>query len=333
MIADGKTIASASEIGELKAYLPYRKPENKGTRLVNYSVNNSDEFYPKAIASFPGIRHSIQKINDGQYWYLTPTTNQWSNIYSEEAQDWAGIDFGTDREIERVSIYFVEDNDQIRAPEKYTLEYWDGKTWKEIPKQKRQYKIPMAQMGNAITFNKLITSKIRVLLFPKENFNVGISEVETWGEAVFPISTPAAEENNVNARFEASASYTSRFDRVRTIIDGVIDPNGRWTAFESPNKSDWVQIDFNRNMTTNLVYTYFYQDNTNIFPPESVTIQYWDGESWTNVKNQKSVPEKAEGNSLNIIKFDEIETNKIRVLMLHRSGKYSGVYEVEFFRK
>ena len=82
-----------------------------------------------------------------------------------------------------------------------------------------------------------------------------------------------------------------------------------------------------------MVYIYFYQDNTNIFPPESVTIQFWNGESWINVKNQKSVPEQAEGNSLNIIKFDEIETEKIRVLMKHRSGKYSGVYEVEFYRK
>jgi len=334
LISDGKIIASASEIRELKAYLQYRKPENREPRPVNYSVNNSNEFYPKGIASFPGIRHSIQKINDGQYWYLTPTTNQWSNIYSEEDQDWAGIDFGTEREIERVVLYFVEDDDQIRTPEKYTLEYWDGKVWKEIPKQKRQYKIPMARRGNTITFNKLNTSKIRVLLFQKENFNVGISEIETWGEAVFPISTPVTEpENNSNARFKASASYTSRFDRVRTIIDGAADPNGRWTAFESPNESDWVQIDFDGNLPVNMVYIYFYQDNTNIFPPESVTIQYWNGESWINVKNQKSIPEKAEGNSLNIIKFDETETEKVRVLMKHRPGKYSGVYEVEFYKK
>ena len=161
---------------------------------------------------------------------------------------------------------------------------------------------------------------------PEENFNVSISEIEAWGEAVFPIATPKAEPgNNGNTGFEASASYTSRFDRVSTIVDGAANPNGRWTAFESPNKSDWVQVDFNRNMSANMIYIYFYQDNTNIFPPESVTIQYWKGESWVNVNNQKSVPEKAEGNSLNIIKFDEIETNKVRVLMLHPTGKYSEI--------
>ena len=260
---------------------------------------------------------------------------QWSNIYSEEAQDWAGIDFGTERGIDKVIIYFVEDDDQIRAPESYTLEYWDGKVWKEIPKQMRQYNTAMARKGNSITFNKLNTSKIRVLLFPKGNFNVGISEIEAWGEAVFPISTPDNSNMiNQNAGFEASASYTSRFDRVSTIIDGAINPNGRWTAFESPNKSaDWVQVDFNRRMATNMVYIYFYQDNTNIFPPVSVTIQHWNGESWVNVGNQKSVPEMAVGNALNIFKFDEVETDKIRVIMMHPPGKYSGLYEIEFYRK
>jgi hypothetical protein len=334
LISDGKTIASASEIKELKAYVPYEKPKSQESRLVNYAVNNSSAPFPKAIASFPGIRHPVQKLNDGQYWYLTPTTNQWSNIYSEEAQDWAGIDFGTEREIQSINIYFVEDDDKIRTPISYTLEYWDGKVWKEIPKQKRQYKTPLARKGNAITFNKLTTSKIRVLLFPQNNFNVGISEIETWGEAIFPVSTPVPSNlNNGNAGFEASASYTSRFDRVRTIVDGVADPNGRWTAFESPNESDWVQVDFKRKMAANMVYIYFYQDNSNIFPPESVTIQYWKGDSWVNVTNQKAVPEKAEGNSLNIFKFDEIETDRMRVVLLHPRGKFSGLYEIEFFRK
>jgi hypothetical protein len=334
LLSEGKTIASANDIKELKAYLPYKKSEIAEPRPVNYAVNNSSEFFPKAIASFPGIRHPVQKLNDGQYWYLTPTTNQWSNIYSEEAQDWAGIDFGTERGIDRVVIYFVEDDDLIRAPEKYTLEYWDGMGWKEIPKQKRQYKTAMARKGNSITFKKLNTSKIRVMLEPKANFKVGISEIEAWGEAVFPISAPVAEaEKNGNAGFEATASYTSRFDRVRTIVDGAVNPNGRWTAFESPNESDWVEIDFKRKLSANMIYIYYYQDNTNIFPPEAVTIEYWNGNAWRSVNNQRSIPEKAEGNSLNIYKFDEIEAEKVRVVMKHRPGKYSGLYEIEFHKK
>ncbi len=333
LISNGRVIASAPEVMELRAYVRYRKPECD-TTYVNYAVNNSREYYPRAIASFPGISHPVHKLNDGQFWYLTPTTNQWSNIYSEEQQEWAGIDFGTEREIDRIVIYFVEDDDQIRVPEQYIVQYWDGNGWREIQRQKRQYKTAQARKANAITFAKLNTSKIRILLFPKSSYSVGISEIEAWGEAVFPVSVPDnSNVININEGFEASASYTSRFDRVRTIVDGVADPNGRWTAFESPNESDWVQVDFSRRISVNTVYLYFYQDNTNIFPPAGVTMQYWNGESWVDVGNQKSVPEKAVGNALNIFKFDEVETDRMRVMMLHPEGKYSGIYEVEFYKK
>lgn len=330
LISDGVTIASASTIKELKVYLPYKKPMEQKAELVNYAVNNSKEYYPQAIASFPGISHPISKINDGQFWYLTPTTNQWSNVYSEEKQDWAGIDFGTEREIQKIIIYFVEDDDKIKAPKLYSLEYWDGKKWKEIPKQIRQYGTPQARKGNSIAFNNLSTSKIRVSLVAEKGYSVGISELEAWGKASFPISVPVSKKSV--SEFKASASHTSRFDDVDAIVDGKADKNGRWTAFESPNSTDWVQVDFNRETTINRAYIYFYEDNSNIFPPKEVTLQFWNGEAWTNVSNQKSIPEVYLGNSLNIFKFDEVKTSKMRVLMLHKTRKFSGIYELNFLK-
>lgn len=82
-----------------------------------------------------------------------------------------------------------------------------------------------------------------------------------------------------------------------------------------------------------MVYIYFYQDNTNIFPPAGVTIQHWNGELWVDVGNQRSVPDKAVGNALNIFKFDEVKTDRMRVILLHPPGKYSGLYEIEFYRR
>lgn len=334
LFSDGKPIASSTSIKELKAYLPYKEINNENPRLVNYAVNNTNEFYPRAIASFPGISHSVNKINDGQYWYLTSTTNQWSNIYSEEKQDWAGIDFGIERGIEKIIIYYVEDNDKIRAPKSYDLQYWDGNTWLEIPNQKRQYSNPMARKGNAISFKKLLTNKIRFVFNPEKNCNIGVSEIETWGKGSFPISTPKTNthdnENNVS---KVSASYTSPFDNLNTVVDGKINKNGRWTSFESPNSSDWIQVDFSSPKIINTAYIYLYDDDTNISPPKEIKIKYWNGSSWKQVKNQKATPEKALGNSLNILKFNKIKTQKIKIEMLHQQKKYSGVYEIEFYNK
>lgn len=328
LISDGETIASATDLGMLTAYLPYKKPIEEKVKLVNYAVNNSEEYYPQAIASFPGINHPISKMNDGQYWYLTPTTNQWSNVYSEEKQDWAGIDFGTEREIQKITIYFVEDEGKIRAPKSFGLEYWDGNEWKEIPKQRRQYGTPQARKGNAISFDKLTASKIRVTLVPEKGFSVGISELEAWGSASFPISAPISKKNDSECK--ANASYTSRFDDVNAIADGKADRNGRWTAFESTNSTDWVQLSFKQKRVMNRAHVYFYEDNTNIFPPQEVTIQFWNGKSWCNVTNQKVVPDVFQGNALNIIKFNTVKTNKMRLLMAHKPGKFSGIYEVDF---
>jgi len=330
IISEGKTIASASTVSALKAYIPYKEIIEQEPKLVNYAVNNSSNYYPNAIASFPGISHPIPKINDGQYWYLTPTTNQWSNSYSEEKQDWAGIDFGTEREIVKVVVYFVADDNSIKAPKSYTLEYWDGQQWRAVPNQKQQYETPMARKGNTITFAKLTTSKIRISFTPEQKYNVGISEMEAWGTAQFPISVPAdiSTHNNLG---HASASYTSQFDDVNTIVDGKADKNGRWTAFESPNKSDWIQVVFDNKKVVDTAYLYLFED-ANMLPPAKTTIQYWNGNSWKEVKNKKMIPEKMVGNALNMIKFNEIKSDKFRVVMVHSPGKYSGVYELEFFK-
>ena len=333
LISNGKTLVSLKSVDELKAYIPYKKTIATEPEQVNYAVNNSTRIYPRAIASFPGIKHPINKINDGQYWYLTPTTNQWSNVYSEERQDWAGIDFGTVRDLNRIVLYFVEDNEEIRAPKNFDIEYWDGKVWKKVENQKRQYNVPLSRKANAVAVKGLRTSKIRVLLTPEKKYNVAISEIEAWGDACFPIKTPVDTARMIKNKAEASASYTSRFDKVDTVVDGLLNPNGRWTAFESPNKSDWIQIEFDQKMAMNAVYIYLYGDTANIGPPSEMFLEYWNGSSWKAVNNQKSIPERAVANALNILKFKEVGTDKIRLTMLHSKNKYSGIYEIEVYKK
>ncbi|MFI1773475.1 MGH1-like glycoside hydrolase domain-containing protein [Thalassobellus citreus] len=342
LLSDGKTITSSETVGELKAYIPYKKtPES--VQLINYAVNNSNDYYPKAEASFPGIGNPIYKLNDGNFWYLTRTSNQWSNQYSDEKESWASIDFGIDRKIEKIILYFVEDDDQIKAPKKYTLQYWNGESWKEIPNQTRQYKTAVGRKGNAIIFPELNTSKIRVLLVNKDNCATGISEIEAWGKAILPIAKPThtPESNKIKVK-AASASYTFKHHNVNTIVDGKANKNEQWTAFQSPNKSDWVQLDFNQKEEINTAYIYFSdekdvryleKDNYNITLPQKLELQYWNGDTWESVKHQVITPKKLLGNALNIVKFKSVKTSKMRIVMLHESGKFTGIYELEFLEK
>lgn len=182
VISNGEIIAASEVVEELKANITY-KQSSKSVILFNYAVNNSNVIYPKLTASFNDEENPVTKINDGQYWYLTPTTNQWSTINSKNKKEWVVINFGKERKVENVIAYFVEDEDKIKAPKNYKLHYWKENRWKAIPNQKRQYKNPMARKGNKISFDEIVTSKIKVELVLHKNNYVGISELETWGEA------------------------------------------------------------------------------------------------------------------------------------------------------
>jgi len=65
---------------------------------------------------------------------------------------------------------------------------------------------------------------------------------------------------------DVSASFTSKFDNLDFINDGLADPTFRWTDFESPSKSDWVQFDFKKPNKVNTAYLYFYSDKAGVQP-------------------------------------------------------------------
>ena len=334
IISDGKVIASSPTIQKLTAYINY-KADEKILQPVNYAVNNSNnQFYPRAIASFPGIADNMYlKLNEGQYWYYSSTTNRWSSLYSENKSEWCGIDFGAERPIHTVKIYFLEDS-AIKAPKTYQLQYWNGKDWREAIGQKRTLKTAEANKANVITFNELNTSKLRVLLKPQSGFSVGVSEFEAWGDKKDNL-TKANEPvpNNLAYKTEATVtvSYTSRFDRLFGLNDGLVNPTNRWTAFESPNPTDWVQFDFKKDKSVSKAYLYFFSDKRGVQPPKDYTIQYWNGTDWQDVERLSKKPQQAVA-GLNICSFKEVNTPKMRLVFTHKNDKtFTGLYEIELF--
>src|SRR5205085_5876403 len=116
----------AAKLQRLTAKLP---PRDRVEYLapVNYAVNNEGRRYPQAIASYSHPKAPVQKINDGNYWYHASPPNRWTCEGTKNAEDWCGIDFGIKRRVSHVSLYFLDDGKGVVPPEKYHLEYWDGK--------------------------------------------------------------------------------------------------------------------------------------------------------------------------------------------------------------
>lgn len=307
--------------------------------LVNYAVNNEQGvYYPRAKASFPGSAGDVEaKLNDGQYWYVKSTTNRWSSLYAKGNKSWAEIDFGGDRPFKSVKIYFTDDKeDKIKAPLQYTLEYWNGKTWAVIPGQQRQYKQAISRKANEISFPLLSASKIRVVMTASAASAVSISEIEAWGPLKEGLTTlPAPANTNMAYKDVAtfSASYYSKFDEPGAINNGFTDPNARWTAYLSPEPTDWVQFDLNKVKTVKEVRMYVFDDHGGTQAPLAYTVEYWDGKNWAKTVQTVKIPVKPVAH-LNLCLFTPIKTDKIRITVTHKDPAkkvFSGFYEVELY--
>ena len=330
ILVDGEVVASAPAIGRLGAPMN-TKPTPEKSLPVNYAVNNSKKAYPMAMASYPGIGEStLEKLIDGQYWYYTRTPNQWHTRYSSNKQEWVGVDFGVARPLHAVKIYFVADS-LARAPRSYELQYWKDGDWHHIIKPRSLPQRPTANRANTISFDELVTSKIRVLMKPDGHSPIAVSELEAWGRATNPMAG-VIDDNKAGRRPAAtvSASYTSRFDRKEAIIDGVRDKSNRWTAYESPNEEDWVQLDFDEPQSIAEVRMFFYNDNKGVRPPVSYTVTYWDGQDWQPVEQTAKRPALPIA-GLNICTFAPVAALKLRITMTHQGSKQNaGLYEVEW---
>jgi hypothetical protein len=130
----------------------------------------------------------------------------------------------------------------------------------------------------------------------------------------------------------ASASYTSRHDKAAEANDGRVnfnpEPRNRWTAYESPNKSDWLEIDFGRKTRIARVELAFYDDRGGVQAPLDYRIDYWDGRSWAEAQSQKRSPDKPAGGQFNEVSFTPVESAKLRVVCTHRENARSGLSEI-----
>ncbi len=334
---DGKKAASVPAIERMVVAVPKSTNIIKKERRVNLAANNSTaNYYPKAFASFPGIGANIyNKLNDGQFFYYKIPANRWTNEGSDgDGNLYAGIDFGVKQQINEVIVYFINDFlGTVRTPAKYHFEYWAKGKWIPAPETKRSPAQPEGDKGNHILLKKISTTKIRIIMEPDKDHKVGISEIEAWGDKK---NYERAAMNNIkDAAFYKQAalsySYTSQFDNPKGINDGIPNPANRWTGYESPNNSDWVNFKFNKVKNVSEVLLYVYDDKGGVQPPRQYAIQYWNGTRWSAVINTHKLPEAPQA-GLNLCSFSSVKTNQLRITLTHQSNKiYSGLYGVEIY--
>ena len=349
LLAGGKEIARLSTPGKIIAALPPLDPVASGdgsaekAPAMNYAVNNDGRRFPCAIASHVGAGTWLEDVNDGNYWYHASPPNRWTCEGSPGETDWCGIDFGIRRRIHTVKAYVLDDGGAIVPPLRLDLEHWNGEEWVSVPGQVKHPAEPAGRRANAIRFPQIETEKVRLVLRHRPGARSGLSEIEAWGEGTLPvaIAPPAAGNLALNAAGaaypRASASFTSRFDKVAMANDGVISmrpgPHNRWTSFESPGEKDWLEIDFGEAKDLGRITLYPYDDRGGVQAPARYDVEWWDGGAWMPAPSQVKSPEHPAGGRVNTVTFSKVTTPKVRVVFTHRGRARSGVSEVEVWRE
>ncbi len=335
---DDKRVANRPDLGRLHANLEPARSVPKAKRdenWVNVAVNNNSTYFPYLRVTSSGTTGSIGELYDGvSYYHADRPTNRWISDNQNKVQT-VEYDFGVKRTIEEVRLFVIDDGDtsNVVAPVGVTLEAFDGSSWKKIQNVKASPKLPTGHTSNSLRFSPMKASKLRVHLQPKPGKAVGLSELEVWGHNKLPLEVPKAPAN-IAGKASLSASYTCRFDVLSEVNDGIIAMDGgrnRWTAYESPNTSDWIELDFNKSCMIGSVSLCLYSDEGGVRLPKSYKLEQWLNGNWVPVAESVREPATITRKVPNRIIFKPITTEKLRITFEHRGKTRTGVSEILVF--
>lgn len=340
VLVDGKEFGASEKLAPLSVKLPVAAtPAARGDVVpVNFAVNNDGTYFPRARTSFSNPRTPPAKLIDGNYWYHRDPPNRWTCAGSTGATDSVAIELGAKRAIHTAKLYFLDDETGIIPPASYDLEYWDGTAWHSIPSQTRVPEKPAGRRANVIRFPPLTTDQVRVVLHHAAGGKSGLTEFELWGDAKLPVAPAPLPGGNLaynpgSRPFpKVIASHTSRFDKVEMANDGTVsfatNPHNRWTSYESPNATDWLEVDFGSEKEFTRVELAIFDDRGGVQAPMKCEVQFWGGKDWQLVRNGRSSPEKPAGGVFNEVRFDRVKSDKVRIVFTHAGKARTGVSEV-----
>lgn len=70
----------------------------------------------------------------------------------------------------------------MRAPAGYTVQYWDGSTWRDAEDPRKTPEPPAGGQFNEVRFRKFKASRVRVVFTHQPRVRSGLSEILVWPE-------------------------------------------------------------------------------------------------------------------------------------------------------
>ncbi|WP_406673274.1 discoidin domain-containing protein [Nonomuraea sp. N2-4H] len=184
-------------------------------------------------------------------------------------QDWYELNFGSARTFDEVRLYFKDSRQAsgtYRAPASYDVQYHDGSTWVSASSQVKNPATPRGNY-NVVRFNAVNAQRMRVVFNAVSGARTGLTEIKVHNRGG---GTP--QPSNLAQSAVATASYTSPWESVAAVNDGIDPPssndtvNPRWGCWPETGQQ-WVELTWPSAGTLNRAEVYFFDDDQGIDMP------------------------------------------------------------------
>lgn len=311
--------------------LAFGKTPTEPDIAPDVAVNPAATGYPRPSAShtFQGDPHLPEYDNlwapmDGS----RDNGHIWSDWNSGNSSDWYQVDFGADREVNRVKVYFVSDGNRLQPPKSFAIQYWSDGGWRSVENPARSGDTPVEGL-NSVSFDTVFSSKLRLVVENRsgergQGAYTGISELQ-----VFNTGNLAGNQQGRDGEFGSPvASASSNDAAVWRPIDGSIKDDSAWIPAQTDGQTSWLAVDFVRRKLFNKVNLYLYADGQQTALPSDLAVEYWTGSAWAGVdnpwaKNTRLVPGR------NTISFNTVRSRKVRVIFHNEDGAAPELRELE----
>ncbi|WP_211228509.1 hypothetical protein [Glycomyces tenuis] len=156
-----------------------------------------------------------------------------------------------------------------------------------------------------------------------------LAAATAWTLQALTATAAQAQAANVANAATPSASYTSPWETVDAVNDGVDPPqsndaqNARWGTWPEEG-TQWVQLTWGGPVTVSSSDMYFFDDNGGVRVPASWHIEYRSGDSWQPVIADG--PYGTTPDQYNSVEFGQVTTTALRAV-LHSGEASVGVLE------
>jgi hypothetical protein len=168
-----------------------------------------------------------------------------------------------------------------------------------------------------VIHNKVYVGKpiIRPVEHQKENFALNITRTG------FP--KPSASINN--------QPDTSLFQAIDGRIWYFPEILNYWSSKGSSQTTDWYALEFDKPKNITQIKLYLFADDKSFFVPDSIAVEYKNGENWSPEPVSNQTPAALTPNTVNELQFSNLNATAIRIQLFHKENRQVAFSEIEVY--